>query len=169
VTVGHDILVGGPGDDIFVGGYGHDGLAGRKGSDILEGGPGNDAYYFNRDDGEDTVIENDPTPGNIDIVLTVAAPIDLVFAATGGNLAIRLHNSVDKLTFTDWYRGGAYQTEVFQAGNNTLLNTQVDLLIQAMAQFGANNGGISWDQAIDQNPNEVQAVLAAYWQPTNAG
>lgn len=53
--------------------------------------------------------------------------------------------------------------------NNALLNTQVDLLIQAMAQFSASNGGITWDQAIDQNPNEVQAVLAAYWQPTTGG
>ncbi|MDO8706072.1 MAG: calcium-binding protein, partial [Sulfuricaulis sp.] len=166
VTVGHDILVGGPGGDILVGGYGNDGLAGRKGSDTLEGGPGNDTYYFNRDDGEDTVIENDPTPGNIDIVQTVAAPIDLVFATSGGNLDIRLHNSVDKLTVTNWYQGSAYQTEVFQAGNNsTLLNTQVDLLIQAMAQFSANNGGITWDQAIDQRPQDVQAVLAVYWQP----
>ena len=33
-----------------------------------------------------------------------------------------------------------------------------------MATFSANNGGITWDQAIDQNPNEVQGTLAAYWQ-----
>jgi hypothetical protein len=33
-----------------------------------------------------------------------------------------------------------------------------------MAQFSANNGGITWDQAIDQNPTQVQAVIAAYWQ-----
>jgi len=33
-----------------------------------------------------------------------------------------------------------------------------------MASFSTSHGGITWDQAIDQNPTEVQAVLAAYWQ-----
>jgi hypothetical protein len=81
------------------------------------------------------------------------------------NLVARLHGSTDTLATTNWYRGTAYQVEVFQASDgSTLANTQVDQLIQAMAQFSANNGGITWDQAIDQNPTEVQAVLAAYWQ-----
>jgi hypothetical protein len=45
----------------------------------------------------------------------------------------------------------------------TLLSTQVDQLIQAMAGFTAQTG-LTWDQAIDQQPQEVQAVLAASWQ-----
>jgi hypothetical protein len=44
-----------------------------------------------------------------------------------------------------------------------LVNTQVDQLIQAMASFGAQTG-LSWDQAIDQRPQEVQTILAASWQ-----
>ena len=42
-------------------------------------------------------------------------------------------------------------------------NTQVDQLIQAMATF-TQQTGLSWDQAIDQRPQNVQAVLAASWQ-----
>ena len=42
-------------------------------------------------------------------------------------------------------------------------NTQVDQLIQAMATF-TQRTGLSWDQAIDQQPQNVQAVLAASWQ-----
>ncbi len=55
------------------------------------------------------------------------------------------------------------QLEDLQAGNGQhLINTQVDQLIQAMASF-SQQSGLSWDQAIDQRPQEVQAVLAASW------
>ncbi|MDO8703727.1 MAG: calcium-binding protein [Sulfuricaulis sp.] len=165
---GNDTLIGGPGDDILGGGYGHDSLAGNKGIDTLEGGYGNDSYRFNRDDWEDTIIENDSTSGNTDTVRTNAAALDLVFTRNANNLVMSLHNSVDRLTISEWYQGSDYQTEVFQTTDgNQLLNTQIGQLIQAMAQFGANNGGLSWDQAIDQRPNEVQTILAAYWQPAS--
>ena len=66
-----------------------------------------------------------------------------------------------------WYSDTSRQTEVFQAADGrSLLHTQVEQLIQAMATFSANNGGISWAQAI-QEPDDVQAVLAAYWQPAS--
>ena len=45
----------------------------------------------------------------------------------------------------------------------TRLHTQVDQLIQAMATF-TQQTGLSWDQAIDQQPQNVQTVLAASWQ-----
>ena len=44
-----------------------------------------------------------------------------------------------------------------------LLSTQVDQLIQAMAGFTAQTG-LTWDQAIDQRPQDVQTVLAVSWQ-----
>jgi hypothetical protein len=44
------------------------------------------------------------------------------------------------------------------------VSTQVDQLIQAMATYGAQSG-LSWDQAVDQRPEEVEAILAAHWQP----
>ena len=45
----------------------------------------------------------------------------------------------------------------------TRLTTQVDQLIQAMATF-TQQTGLSWDQAIEQQPQAVQTVLAASWQ-----
>lgn len=81
------------------------------------------------------------------------------------NLLITLQGTTDTLTVQSWYSGTARQTEVFQAQDGrTLLNTQVAQLIQAMATFSANNGGISWAQAIQDRPDDVQAILAAYWQ-----
>ena len=45
-----------------------------------------------------------------------------------------------------------------------MLNTQVDLLIQAMAALSTNTG-LTWSQLIQQKPNDVQGVLAQYWAP----
>ena len=44
-----------------------------------------------------------------------------------------------------------------------LLSTQVDQLIQVMAGF-TQQTGLTWDQAINQQPQVVQTVLAASWQ-----
>jgi len=68
------------------------------------------------------------------------------------------------VTVQDWYTSASNRTETIQAGNGqTLLNTQVDQLIQAMAGF-TQQTGLTWDEAIDQQPQDVQAVLAANWQ-----
>jgi hypothetical protein len=55
--------------------------------------------------------------------------------------------------------------KVIQAGDGSrLLNTQLDGLIQAMASYTVS-AGLTWDQAVDNRPQEVQNVLAGYWQP----
>ena len=46
------------------------------------------------------------------------------------------------------------------------MNSQVDLLIQAMATFCSNNGLGTWSQAIQIRPTDVEQVLAQYWTPT---
>ncbi len=161
----NDVLNGGDGADVLYGGAGNDTLDGGAGNDILADGTGNDTYAFGRGAGQDWLLDYDTTAGNTDTVNAGVNPLDLVFARSGSNLQMSIHGGTDTLTVQSWYTGTANQTELFRASDNsTLANTQIDQLIQAMAQFSANNGGITWDQAIDQNPTEVQAVLAAYWQ-----
>ena len=80
------------------------------------------------------------------------------------DLRLSVHGSTDFVTVQNWYTSSSNRTETIQAGNGqTLLSTQVDQLIQAMAGF-TQQTGLTWDQAIDQQPLEVQAVLAASWQ-----
>lgn len=80
------------------------------------------------------------------------------------DLRLAIHGSTDTVTIQNWYTGTANRTEAIQTGNGEiLLSTQVDLLIQAMAAF-TRQTGLTWDQAIDQQPQDVQAVLAASWQ-----
>ena len=67
------------------------------------------------------------------------------------------------MTIQNWYTGTAAQTEIVQAANGQqLLNSQVAQLIQAMATFSAQTG-LTWDQGIDQQPQDVQTILAASW------
>ena len=118
---------------------------------------------------QDKISDVDGTPGNSDQLLYGATidPLDLVLSRQVNDLRIALHGTADSVTIQNWYASPTTaQVETIQAGNGqTLLSSQVDQLIQAMATFTAQNGNITWDQAIDQNPQGVQAVLAANgWQ-----
>jgi Haemolysin-type calcium binding protein related domain len=77
---------------------------------------------------------------------------------------LTIHGSSDQITVQNWNVGANNRIETLQAGNGQmLLNIQVDQLIQAMAWFTAQTG-LTWDQGIDQRPQDVQPVLEASWQ-----
>lgn len=44
-----------------------------------------------------------------------------------------------------------------------LLNSQVEQLIQAMASFSAESG-LTWEQALLDRPDDVQALVTAHWK-----
>lgn len=165
-----DVLTGLGGNDTLMGGSGNDLLVGGAGNDTLIGGLGNDSYGFGLGDGQDIIQENDATAGNVDTVLIGAGgqavtALNLIFSQSGNDLVVGIKGTTDQLTIKSWYAGAQCQTEVFQLNNgSTLLNTQVTGLIQAMAQLTANTG-LSWSQAIQNKPNEVEAILAQYWTP----
>jgi hypothetical protein len=91
-------------------------------------------------------------------------PLDLVLSRQANDLRLTVHGSNEAITIKNWYTSPATnQIENIQAGNGQhLVNTQVDQLIQAMAGF-SQQSGLTWEQAIDQQPQQVQAVLAANW------
>jgi Ca2+-binding RTX toxin-like protein len=163
---GDDQLLGGAGSDTLTGGSGADQFTGGTGNDTMTGGSGNDRYTFVRGDGQDTIIDTDPFPGNQDRAIFGATinPLDLVLTRQVNDLRLAIHGSTDQVIIQNWYGGATNQIETIQAGNGmALLNTQVDQLIQAMASFSQQTG-LTWDQAIDQRPQDVQAVLAVSWQ-----
>jgi Ca2+-binding RTX toxin-like protein len=163
---GDDMLRGAAGNDILSGGSGADQLTGGTGNDTLAGGSGNDLYNFSRGDGQDRIGDADGMQGNQDRLLFGATinPLDLVISRQANDLRLAIHGTTDAITIQNWYTSpSTNQLEDLQAGNSQhLLNTQVDQLIQAMASFGQQTG-LTWDQAIDQRPQEVQTVLAASW------
>jgi Ca2+-binding RTX toxin-like protein len=162
----NDIVRGGAGNDTISGGSGADQLTGGLGNDSLTGGAGNDLYNFSRGDGQDTIMDSDTTSGNQDNLLfgTTINPLDVVLSRQANDLRIAIHGTTDHLTMRNWYTSPTTnQIEDLQAGNGQhLLNTQVNQLIQAMASFSQQTG-LTWDQAIDQRPQQVQTILAASW------
>lgn len=163
---GDDQLLGGAGNDTITGGSGADQFTGGTGNDTVIGNSGNDLYNFFRGDGQDIILDSDPFNGNQDRAVfgAMVDPLDLVISRQANDLRLAIHGSADQITVKDWYLSGNNRIETIQAGNGeVLLGTQVDQLIQAMASFTQQNG-LTWDQAIDQRPQEVQAVLAANWQ-----
>ena len=142
-------------------------LTGGAGNDTLAGGLANDTYRVDPGAGQDRISENDGTVGNNDRLLYGATinPLDLVLSRQVNDLRIAIHGSADAVTVQNWYSAPTTaQVETIQAGNGqSLLSTQVDQLIQAMAGF-TQQTGLTWDQAINQQPQQVQAVLAASWQ-----
>lgn len=137
-TAKADTLQGGLGNDTLSGLAGNDTLSGGAGNDVLVGGKGNDTYRFARGDGQDTVVENDGTLFNSDL-LKFSADIgsrQLWFRKLGNNLEVSVMGSTDKVIVQDWYRGSAYRVEKFSAGDGkSLTATKVDALVNAMAAF----------------------------------
>ena len=161
---GNDTLYGGGGNDILNGGNGKDTLQGGAGDDALDSGNGPDTILFGRGDGQDTMIGHGSNQGDAILFSSGINPIDLVLSRQVNDLRVAIHGSDDRMTIQDWYADNANQAKEFEAGSGSqLLNTQVDQLIQAMAQFSSESG-LSWDQAIDQRPQDVQTILAASWQ-----
>ena len=158
-----NVLIGNSGVNVLSGAGGADTLRGGLGNDTLNGGSGNDTFLFGRGDGQDLVQDNS---GTADKLLYDAGinSLDLVISRQANNLRLSIHGSTDHVMIQNWYASSANRIETIQADNGqTLLSTQVDQLIQAMAGF-TQQTGLTWDQAIDQRPQDVQTVLAASWQ-----
>ncbi|TAK86930.1 MAG: hypothetical protein EPO20_05580 [Betaproteobacteria bacterium] len=66
---GGDYLDGGDGDDELYGNGGDDILVGGRGNDILVGGAGKDIYPYSKDDGVDTIDDNDTAEGVRSVLL----------------------------------------------------------------------------------------------------
>lgn len=158
-------------DNSITGTAGANTLSGGAGSDVLTGGKGSDTYLFGRDSGADRIVESDTTKGNADRARLEAAvrPLDIVVSRSGDSLQLALWGSQDTLTIQDWYRGSGFQVESIEAGDGRrLVSSRVDQMIQAMAGFSSETG-LSWSDAVQQRPAEVEAILSAHWQPAAVG
>jgi hypothetical protein len=96
-------------------------------------------------------------------------PIDLVLTRSTYDLRVAIGNTSDGVIVQDWRRGSAFQIENLCASDGrVLMANRVDGLVQAMAGYTATTG-LSWAAAAVERPAEVEAILAAYWQPVSAG
>lgn len=171
--VGDDVLKGGKGDDVLLGGDGDDTLRGRQGGDTLQGGAGNDVLdsgkgddtiVFGRGDGQDTLAGGEHNKHDVVQFGEDIDPLDLMLSRQVDDLRVAIYGTTDQFTVQDWYADKDNRVDEFVTGNGqSLEDSKVNQLIQAMAGFGAQTG-LTWEEAIAQRPEDVQQILAASWK-----
>lgn len=151
-------------------GAGDDTLDGGAGTDNLLGGLGNDTYLLGRGHSSDTISENDATAGNTDIARFLAGieVEQLWFREVGKGKNTSLEVSVigtdDKFIIDKWYTGSQYRVEQFKTadGDRTLMESQVQNLVDAMASFSPPSSG---QTTLPENyQTALASVIAANWQ-----
>ncbi len=162
----NNVLTGNAANNLLTGGAGNDTLNAGAGTDTLTGGTGNDTYQFTRGDGTDTIVENDTTAGNSDLLqfMSGVSNDQLWFKHTGNNLVVSVIGTTDKITLNNWYLGSQYQVETIMTadGNHALLAANVNNLVQAMASFAPPAAGQITLPASYQTA--LNPVIAANWQ-----
>ncbi|MCV4339837.1 calcium-binding protein [Pseudomonas capsici] len=161
---GNDNLFGDAGNDTLYGGTGNDVLNGGAGNDYLSGGDGSDTYEFGIGSGRDTISNYDTSSGTD--VLQFGADVsleDLWFRRSGNDLEVSIIDTNDKVLVSNWYAANDYQLDQFKtADGKTLLDSQVQNLVDSMASFGVDAGAERNLTAAQQT--QLEAVLAANWQ-----
>ena len=107
----------------------------------------------------------DATAGVQDVVHLGAgiAADQLWFRKVNGNLEISVIGTSDKVTVSGWYSDTSHHVEVIRlAGGQTLLDSQVQNLVQAMASFAPPALGQTTLSADYQT--KLEPVIAANWQ-----
>jgi Ca2+-binding RTX toxin-like protein len=162
----NNVLTGNSGSNSLTGNAGNDTLDGGAGSDTLTGGTGNDTYVMGRGYGADTAVENDSTSGNTDVAqfLSSVATDQIWFRHVGNNLEVSIIGTGDALTIQNWYSGSANHVEQFKTtdGNKTLLDSNVQNLVNAMAAFSPPAPG---QETLPPNyAATLEPVITANWQ-----
>ncbi|MHA7871341.1 MAG: fasciclin domain-containing protein [Hyphococcus sp.] len=96
---GQDTIEGGAGDDYIEGGRGDDTLVGQEGNDFLSGGNDADSFVFSpfrAGEGDDVVVDFDPTEDTLVLDLTAGDPALLDAIAAEGDPGLQF---TDLLTF----------------------------------------------------------------------
>mgnify|MGYP001618220885 CR=1 FL=1 len=144
---------------------GDDTIQGGHGDDTIDSGGGPDNILFGRGDGQDTLIGNTNNNGDAVQFGTGLTKLDLILARQANDLRVSIYGTQDTVTINNWYSSNLNQTKEFDVtSGERLLTNKVDQLIQAMAGFSAQTG-LTWEQGIEQRPQDVQTILAASWQP----
>ena len=102
---GNDVLIGGAGNDILYGGDDDDIIIGGTGNDYLEGGEGSDLFIFDKDFGNDKLLEFNPSGKDINTVyFNNWIKDDFIYYRKGLDFYIVAKNSADSLQIINFFR-----------------------------------------------------------------
>ncbi|ORF30273.1 hypothetical protein BGI09_08135 [Snodgrassella alvi] len=102
---GNDVLIGGAGNDILYGGDDDDIIIGGTGNDYLEGGEGSDLFIFDKDFGNDKLLEFNPSGKDINnVYFNNWIKDDFIYYRKGLDFYIVAKNSADSLQIINFFR-----------------------------------------------------------------
>ena len=163
---GDDVLIGGTGPDRLVGSAGDDSLVGEQGDDRLVGGEGSDAYVFGRNDGTDRIDNVGSNSASTDKLVFEAgiAAEQLWFTQQTDDLRIDVVGNDGTVLVADWFSVTSKRIDqVETADGSTLLATDVQQLVDAMAAFAPPTG---INENLPQSTlDQLQPTLSAAWTP----
>lgn len=139
-------------------------LSGNAGNNTLNGGLGNDTYLFGRGGRSDTIVDNDATANNADLLL-LSTGVDhdqLWFRQVGNHLEVSIIGTTDKVTISNWYGGAANRIERIEvADGHYLVDASVEALVQAMA--GMTPPPVGQTSLNTEQYQQLDSVLTASW------
>ena len=112
---------------------------------------GNDTYLFGRQAGQDAILDSG------------IATDQIWLRHVGTNLEVSIIGTANVLTLQNWYSSSSYRVEQLKTEEGkTLLSSQVENLVQAMASFSPPAPG---QEALPpEYASQLNAVIAANWQ-----
>lgn len=161
---GNSQLFGDAGNDTLYGGAGNDILDGGIGNDLLDGGEGSDTYQFGIGSGRDSINNYDTGTGTDTLQFGTGVSLEeLWFRRSGSSLEVSVVDTADKVVISNWYASNDYHVDQFKtADGKTLLDSQVQSLVDSMASFGVDAGAES-SLTVDQR-SQLDTVLVANWK-----
>lgn len=116
-----------------------------------------------RGDGQDVIVENDATAGNLDVAQFDGIQNNqLWFRQVNDDLEISIIGTSDKVLVDGWYTDAAQRVEEIRVGTTLLVDTRVQNLVDAMAAFSPPASGQTTLPAAYQTA--LTPVIAANWQ-----
>ncbi|RLA80187.1 MAG: hypothetical protein DRG78_11450, partial [Epsilonproteobacteria bacterium] len=170
---GNDKLFGGSDRDRLYGEAGNDFIVGGKDNDRLYGGRGDDTYHFEKGDVGDTIYDKGTksffrcgrTKDGGEDTITFGQDItkeDISFTMKHGNLFIQYgEEDMIKVENQSKDKNKIEKIELFDG--NYLTNDDMDLVIQQISAYGADNGMHRIDNTDIQNNNDLMNIVTSAW------
>lgn len=162
------------GNDILYGDDGNDTLIGGSGNDIVSGGSGSDHFVFNENDGNDTFTNEGMDSVSVDTLeFGGLDENDLWFSQNGDDLLVHVLGNRGVATLEDWFATGASsdtRMDQFVADGQEISLPQANVLqlVNAMATWSSNNGGLDGDDLNEMPSDQTLAdAIVAAWQPVS--
>ncbi|EGG94217.1 Hemolysin-type calcium-binding region:Alkaline phosphatase:Metallophosphoesterase:Putative Ig [gamma proteobacterium IMCC1989] len=162
-----DALYGLSGNDTLKGDDGNDILVGGADNDLMYGNTGDDIYEFGGDFDDDRISNHGGYYDTDRAVFTDVNADQLWFSQSNNDLLINTYNDAGELTdnsvaIRNWY--DLHRTvDEFSAGGELLLDSQVALLVQAMASVSTTGVPSDLNTLSQEERESVQLAVDNAW------